>query len=104
MQKQKRFLSYCPKLHEVGLEPGPFQFVTNVRTNSAIDYLRILEFLFWMHSAYWTYRSFSDIFMYVMTYSIINKKIKTKSQKLKVTSQQLKVESQKVKIKNWKLK
>ena len=41
-------------------------FDPNVLTNYAIDYLWILKFLFWIHSTYWTYRLFSDTFMYVI--------------------------------------
>ena len=54
LQKKKRFLSYFPKLHRAGLEPGTFEFVTNTLTNYAIDYSWILKFLFCIHSAYWT--------------------------------------------------
>ena len=65
-KKKKRFLLYCPKLYEARLEAGTLYFLTDVLTNDAIDYLWILRFLFWMHSVYWTYRLFSDIFMYII--------------------------------------
>ena len=54
-KEKKSFLPYCPNLYETGLEPGTFEFVTylpNDLINYAIDYFRILKFLFWIHSVH----------------------------------------------------